>query len=306
MSEFGRVVVVDEYIPGGELAANSVAGAMTLTLNSTGDLQEPAEGRTVQVKLASPASAESEVVTVSAINDDTDQLTLSSPTSLAHPEGRRVETFPRAISRIAHVHLEDDTESAELIGCQVPHALYDKVAIGLREDGAQEAVEIEELGDRWVVVDVLAQEPEVDASFLSVDVLSAISADMGDITAGTITGSTIRTDVEPNPRIVLDSANRDRIKVFGTSGQVGSILAEAGDLKIGASNSIHLSGGRVSISGTGGQGTVPSIDLKNSGGPVPAPPAGFIRLHYRSDLVGQNEVRIRFPNGVTKTIANDG
>jgi hypothetical protein len=123
----------------------------------------------------------------------------------------------------------------------------------------------------------------------------------------------------------MEAASKDRIKWFDTDGNLRATL------KVGESNSgkslileprdananfiIQEAGfecdnnsiirGRLTIGGAATNATNYTLDLRNTGGPISAPPTGFARIHYRGDLVGAKELRVAFPNGTVKTINND-
>lgn len=102
----------------------------------------------------------------SAVNDDTGLVTLDSALVGTFAEGDRVDTLPLAIERFAHVQLEDQDE---VLIARVPHALYDRLPVGARDENVDDA-ELAELGrdpgGELVVADVLNREPLIDAGFL--------------------------------------------------------------------------------------------------------------------------------------------
>jgi hypothetical protein len=102
----------------------------------------------------------------SAIDEATGRITLDANLSGSFAEGDRVDTLPLAVERFAHVQLEDQDE---VLIARVPHALYDRLPLGARDENVDDA-ELAELGrapgGEVIVADVLNREPLVDAGFL--------------------------------------------------------------------------------------------------------------------------------------------
>lgn len=96
-----------------------------------------------------------------------------------------------------------------------------------------------------------------------------------------------QTDLFNGPTTVLRLTHPDGFTMYGTLVVTGPITTEDGRLVVGTSTD-----------------TSNYIDLHNAGGIVAAPSAGKARINYRADL-SPAELRVRFPNGVTKTLATD-
>ena len=332
---YGRIVSVAERTRGSELKQAHAAGATTLVLEDTLDFEEPDEGSTVTVRML--FGGEQEFAFVTALDDDLGTMSLATGLSKAYGEGARIEVYPIAKVRVAEIRLEDAEEQGETLDTVVPHALYDRIDTGIRAQG--EAVALVETEDDWMVGDVMGDEPQADGKFiragtivaekLKVDRLSAVSANLGNITAGTIdsvriTGGIIRTS-DTGSRIVMEDTAKDRIKFFDTDGNIRAQLrvGEAGSGKsiildpvaasanfIVADAGIEVDNdstikGTLQIGSSTGFSTKNRIDLRATGGIIGIPPAGTARIHYRSDLTGANELRVAFPNGTVKTINND-
>lgn len=80
------------------------------------------------------------------------------------------------------------------------------------------------------------QETKLDYQALSVDKLSAISADLGNVTAGNITGVTLNL---ANGKVVVDSSGNAVFKgiIEGASGRFGEVTVNEGDITIKDVNS---------------------------------------------------------------------
>lgn len=330
---YGRIVSVTERIRGSELKQSHATGATTLVLEDTLDFEEP-DDYPITVRMLT--AGEQEFASITALDDDAGTISLSTGIARAYEEGDRVEVYPMAKVRVAQVHLEDAEEQGETLDAVIPHALYDRIDTGIRNSG--EAVELMETEDEWLVGDVLGDEPQADGKFiragtivaekLKVDRLSAVSANLGNITAGTIdavriTGGLIRTSATGD-RVVMEEAAKDRIKWFDTDGNLRATLrvGESGSGKslildpvaanaafIVADAGIEVDNdsiirGRLTL-GVAALSTRNTIDLRATGGIVGTPPTSTCRIHYRSDLVGPNELRASFPNGTVKLICSD-
>ena len=331
---YGRIVSVSERIRGSELKQSHATGATTLVLEDTLDFEEP-DDYPVSVRMLT--QGEQEFVSVTALDDDLGTLTLATGLSRTYGEGDQVEVYPMAKVRVAQIRLEDAEEQGETLDAIVPHALYDRIDTGIRNSG--EAIELAETEDDWMVADVLGNEPQADGKFiragtivaekLKVDRLSSISAHIGNITAGTIdsvriTGGIIRTS-DTGSRVVMEDSAKDRIKWFDTVGNLRASLrvGESGsgkslildpvapeanfivqDAGIEVDNDSILRG-RLTIGTAPALSTKSTIDLRSTGGPVATPPTSTVRIHYRSDLVGPNELRVSFPNGAVKVMNTD-
>lgn len=104
----------------------------------------------------------------------------------------------------------------------------------------------------------------ITAGKLSVSELSAIAADLGTITAGTVTGATIRTAAS-GQRVVLDSV--DGIQAYNSSGvqTVSLDLDGSGFLGVGDNISWNTAGGVFIDGGAIVEGTISVDELKIAG-----------------------------------------
>lgn len=102
----------------------------------------------------------------------------------------------------------------------------------------------------------------VTADKISVLQLSAITADMGSLTAGTITGATIQTATS-GARVVLDSANGVRSFNSGSVLQVQIRTSDGALAWGGGANLLDASGARLEVGGAAG--TAPAIRWMSGG-----------------------------------------
>lgn len=106
-----------------------------------------------------------ELLEYSVIDEDTGVITGLTSLAQTYAVGERVEVYPTAKARVAWVLVDEGDEALPAV---VPHFLYDRIPVGVRDDRG----EIVELG--WndsvlIVSDVIGQEPANDPSFLSFD-----------------------------------------------------------------------------------------------------------------------------------------
>ena len=87
----------------------------------------------------------------------------------------------------------------------------------------------------------------VTASEINVSQLSAIAADLGTVTAGTITGGTIRTSAS-NPKLVLDS---NGIYVYKADGTNTAFIGNDGQFRFGTSSGDRVEWDNTTLSVTG-------------------------------------------------------
>ena len=137
----------------------------------------------------------------------------------------------------------------------------------------------------------------ITADALDVDQLSAITADMGELTAGTITGATIRTAAN-GARVELNST-----KIFGTDGTTEQWKADALDGKL------YAGGGIVTISSDGininpGQLTPNRLTWDNIAGAVAYTfnAVNYAQL-YASNSAGEAQMKISASSGIDESTA---
>lgn len=151
-----RVVHIDEVPLGSPLTAGVAGGATSLVVADVTDFDE--EGQ---------LEVDGEIVTYSAINEDTNTITTSAVAN-AHSADAFVYVYPRTIDRMALLMSSDSPEGEEGMLARVPHALWDRLAVGIRDvdEHEGETVSAEFQDGELVVTDVLSREPVIDASFI--------------------------------------------------------------------------------------------------------------------------------------------
>ena len=152
-TDVGTIVEVSTVVLGDELATDVAAGATSLVVVDAADFQE--DGGALSIG--------TEVIDYTAADDETSTLMLATALASAHTAGERVELSPRSLEKLAQVMVGDSDESVQ---ATVPHALWDRIADGIRDEGQGEVVELELVGTEYVVTNVVGSEPVVDASYM--------------------------------------------------------------------------------------------------------------------------------------------
>lgn len=156
--EQGVIVNVSEVVAGDELTVDASAGATSLQLGDAVDFDETGGTLTVGDEAHEYVSADL----------DTDVITLAMPLSAAWAAGEPVRPFPESRTRVATVQLDVDGEA---IDARVPHALFDKIAEGVRESGEHVTLTLD--GSEYVISDVIGRVPVVDGSLIDPETLPA-------------------------------------------------------------------------------------------------------------------------------------
>lgn len=170
----GTVILVEETLAGSELAG--AVGAGTYGSGLYGDGSYGGSGFPFStIIVEDPTDFVPEGGTLLIGTDELDYLTVDEFTGAIALEdtlgtiyevGERVLVVPETIERFAHVQLEGQEETLQ---ARIPHALYDRLPVGLRDENFDEA-ELVELGrspdGELIVVDVLEREPSLDGSFI--------------------------------------------------------------------------------------------------------------------------------------------
>lgn len=95
---------------------------------------------------------------------DGDELDLSGTISQSYDEGEPIYTYPPTYERWAWVREPGAEEDLQV---RVPHALWDRLPLGVRSEDDAEEVECELTIDGVAVIsDVIAREPRVDGEFI--------------------------------------------------------------------------------------------------------------------------------------------
>jgi hypothetical protein len=147
----GQITAVEEEIAGTELAVAAVATDTSIEVVDPDELD--LEGGTLLI---------GDETLAYEVEEGSEGEVLTDALAGSYEAGERVTQYPEEIERVAYVL---GVEQEEEIEARVPHTLYDRLPVGIREDGG-ETVVITLDDDEWVVTDVLGQTPSVDASFL--------------------------------------------------------------------------------------------------------------------------------------------
>ncbi len=107
-------------------------------------------------------------VDYSEVNVDTGEVTLESPLPTNFSEGTEVRIYPLGTERWAILISGDSGLEEEGMYARVPHALYDKIKVGVRDltAGEGETVQAEFAMDELVIHDVTGKAPTVDGSYI--------------------------------------------------------------------------------------------------------------------------------------------
>jgi hypothetical protein len=159
--ETGHVVEVDTVNLGAALTADHAAAVTTLTLDSVGAFNDVGEAFYLD-----PADDETEVVIAyTGKDEDADTLTLAAGLPDDLDADTYISVLPTSRARVAQVRFDDESRT---IPAAVHHSLRDRLPEGVRDPGAEEAVEvtIDPSGDA-VVTNVFDEDPVIDAGFIS-------------------------------------------------------------------------------------------------------------------------------------------
>ena len=163
----GRVLDVLEETAGTELAAAATAGAMTLEVLDVLGLD--LDGGTLEIA--------GTTYPYTVPDEDGTEVTLGSPLEADAAEADEVNVYPPALERTALVL---ELESEQDLEVRVPHALYDRLALGQREDDdTAEVVLVDQDDDEYSVSDVLYEAPVVDGAYIDPETLPPVPASDG-------------------------------------------------------------------------------------------------------------------------------
>jgi hypothetical protein len=156
----GNITNVLEEYAGSELAADVIAGATTITVVDPLDYAD--DGGVVSFTDGSEVN-----LVYTTVDDVMGIVTLAAPLALGHANGDLLQIQPLVVERYAYVAMEDQDEAVEAL---VPHALYDRIAAGIRDEtnGESELVDVGPNDSGVVVVlDVVDRAPAVDGTFIT-------------------------------------------------------------------------------------------------------------------------------------------
>lgn len=149
----GLVLEVSLYPVGDQLDIDTPTGATTLQLVDVGEFLE--EGGSVQIATYA--------YDYSSVDTGLNTMELVSGLLEDVPVGTRVNVEPLLAEKWAMVEVDD---RADAILALVPHALFDRLAEGVRDPEGQESVLIGQQDSDWVVQDIIAAIPILDGSYL--------------------------------------------------------------------------------------------------------------------------------------------
>lgn len=156
-ADSGTVVNVYTVTLGDELASDHATGSTTLTVRDCVDFADDGGWLTIGAETLYYDSA------VDDDENDVGVIALSTPLANAYLEGERVTLDPPSFEKFADVMVGNFGEAVEAV---IPHALWDKVADGVRADGEGEVVTLTLSESTFVVADVVGMAPIIDGSYL--------------------------------------------------------------------------------------------------------------------------------------------
>ncbi len=224
MPEFGSVTSVVERPVGTTLAVVASAGNSIITVDDISKLTWPAGGLRIgseQFDYTIDAAPDQSVDTVDLDEDaeGTDELgtiTLDGELASSYGIDEPVVQFQESVvsERIATVLLADQAEELVL---RVPRHLWDRLPAKIRQrDAAPETVALEDSGGEWVMTDVVAEDPSLDASFINAATLPTTVGPRS-ATAGADAGSFTETWLNPGRVVASDNSWATAIGTSGTA-----------------------------------------------------------------------------------------
>jgi len=197
----GQVLEVSTTPAGDELASPHLTGSVILTLTDVSDFTDSGGTVLIQDTTYDYIAVDREALT----------LTLSAALTADLDEAEKVYVYPLADEKWAMVEIQDDED---VILARVPHSLYDRMDLGVRDPEDQEAVNVELQGGDWAIIDIIQEIPTVNGSFLDPTTLPGAS-------------DTVPPDFSPTPTVTalgysgvmirwpaVDNADPVRYKVF--------------------------------------------------------------------------------------------
>ncbi len=181
MASFGYVTSVVERPVGTTLAVAAAATDDSIVVDDISKLTWPEGGLRIGNEQHTYTINVAPDQTIDVIDKDEDAvgadeigtITLTSALVAAYGIDEPVVQFQESVvtERVATVLLPDQAEELVL---RVPRHLWDRLPSGIRErDAAPETVALANEGGGWVMGDVVAEDPSVDASFINTATLPA-------------------------------------------------------------------------------------------------------------------------------------
>ena len=152
-----RITSVEERILGSALVADTSIGAGTIIVS---DGTEFDESGTIQLG--------AEIMPYSDVNEDTGVITLIGTLASTHTADDPVYVYPLSQERLAYLAEGDSPQDEEGMAARIPHALWDKIPVGIRDlvAGEGETVQADFISDELVIFELVGQDPVVDGSFI--------------------------------------------------------------------------------------------------------------------------------------------
>lgn len=162
-----QVLDVEEYYAGANLEADVAAGATVLPVSSVAEFPD-----------AGTVLLGAEQKTYSVVDPVALTITLDTALASPHIEGNFVYIYPQFVSRRAFLAFpqrarlagDDNDTSANGEGtafAQVPHALWDKLPLGLRDIGKGEYVSVDYQLGKLALLDIVGKKPSVDGGYIN-------------------------------------------------------------------------------------------------------------------------------------------
>lgn len=157
MNTYGQILEVSIAPMGDELAVDHALNATVLQLVDTADFNE--SGGQLQIG--------ADVYTYVTIDDELSTVTLATGLLVAWTAYTRVLVYPLAEEKHAMVEVSQDDD---VVLSRVPHALYDRLDTGVREEADRENV-IVDPEDDYTIVDIIAKIPVVQGGYIEENTL---------------------------------------------------------------------------------------------------------------------------------------
>lgn len=177
MIEHGVVQEVRVAQYGSYLAVDAASGATALVLESILDFSEVGGRLTLN-------GVEYMYIAVDAT---TDTVTLSAGLAGAAVATDRVDIAPVAVDKLALVRI---LNAEETLTARVPHALMNRMPVGVRQADEAESVQFQEINGEFVIADVIGKQPR---GLPLTQMLSAVCTTLLDLTTTEtdVTGATV-------------------------------------------------------------------------------------------------------------------
>jgi len=152
-----RITSVQEANVGSALTADTSIGAGTIDVSDGTAFDE-----------SGTLILGSEIMPYSDVNEDTGIITLIGTLASTHSADDPVYVYPLTQERVAYLITGDSPEDEEGMAARIPHALWDKIPVGIRDwdNDEGEAVQADFIGDELVIMELVGQDPIVDATFV--------------------------------------------------------------------------------------------------------------------------------------------